>query len=103
MKSKILLPVVFLCLIITSCNWQIPEKITVKAEPVYKFTAGTIEPQLGDDLNFKSIIKDMMDSGDDTFADAWFIEDAGLDAGVIFNVLSIPSAIALAIKLKFLF
>lgn len=68
MKSKILLPVVFLCLIITSCNWQIPEKITVKAEPVYKFTAGTIEPQLGDDLNFKSIIKDMMDSGDDTFA-----------------------------------
>ncbi len=68
MKSKFLLPVVFLCLIITSCNWQIPEKVTVKAEPVYKFTAGTIEPQLGDDLNFKSIIKDMMDSGDDAFA-----------------------------------
>lgn len=67
MKNKFLLPVLFLSFFIVSCGWQVPEKVTVKAEPVYKFTAGTIEPPLGDDLNFKSIIKDMMDSGETTF------------------------------------
>lgn len=60
--KKGILIIFCLSLSAVSCNWEIPEKITVKQNAVYKFSAGTIEPNLGASLDFKSVIEDMFNS-----------------------------------------
>lgn len=62
--KKGILIIFCLSLSAVSCNWEIPEKITVKQNAVYKFSAGTIEPNLGASLDFKSVIEDMFNSGE---------------------------------------
>ena len=57
MKLRFILLSLLFSVILLSCGWQIPEKISVKSNASYNFTTGEIDTKLNDSLNFDELIK----------------------------------------------
>lgn len=57
MKLRFILLSFLFSVILLSCGWQIPEKISVKSNASYNFTTGEIDTKLNDSLNFDELIK----------------------------------------------
>ena len=62
MKLRFILLSLLFSVILLSCGWQIPEKISVKSNASYNFTTGEIDTKLNDSLNFDELIKPDEDS-----------------------------------------
>ena len=62
MKLRFILLSLLFSVILLSCGWQIPEKISVKSNASYNFTTGEIDTKLNDSLNFDELIKPEEDS-----------------------------------------
>lgn len=62
MKLRFILLSLLFSVILLSCGWQIPEKISVKSNASYNFTTGEIDTKLNDSLNFDELIKPNEDS-----------------------------------------
>lgn len=77
MKTKFFIPVLCLTFIVAGCSWRLPEKITLKQNAVYKFSAGSLEPDLGEDFDFHKIIKEMVSSGNSDNAMAFYDYNPG--------------------------
>ena len=56
-KLRFILLSLLFSVILLSCGWQIPEKISVKSNASYNFTTGEIDTKLNDSLNFDELIK----------------------------------------------
>lgn len=57
MKLRFIFFSLLFSVILLSCGWQIPEKISVKSNASYNFTTGEIDTKLNDSLNFDELIK----------------------------------------------
>ena len=57
MKLRFIFLSFLFSVILLSCGWQIPEKISVKSNASYNFTTGEIDTKLNDSLNFDELIK----------------------------------------------
>lgn len=57
MKLRFIFLSLLFSVILLSCGWQIPEKISVKSNASYNFTTGEIDTKLNDSLNFDELIK----------------------------------------------
>lgn len=57
MKLRFIFFSLLFSVILLSCGWQIPEKISVKSNASYNFTTGEIDTKLDDSLNFDELIK----------------------------------------------
>ena len=57
MKLRFIFLSFLFSVILLSCGWQIPEKISVKSNASYNFTTGEIDTKLDDSLNFDELIK----------------------------------------------
>lgn len=64
MKSKFIILILSLSCFFVACNWQIPEKVKVKAEPTFNFCAGTVKTDFSENLNFDEILFDAINSAD---------------------------------------
>lgn len=64
MKSKFIILILSLSCFFVACNWQIPEKVKVKAEPTFNFCAGTVKTDFSENLNFDEILFDAINSTD---------------------------------------
>ena len=64
MKSKFIILILSLSCFFVACNWQIPEKVKVKAEPTFNFCAGTVKTDFSENLNFDEILVDAINSTD---------------------------------------
>lgn len=64
MKSKFIILILSLSYFFVACNWQIPEKVKVKAEPTFNFCAGTVKTDFSENLNFDEILFDAINSTD---------------------------------------
>ena len=62
MKLRFIFLSLLFSVILLSCGWQIPEKISVKSNASYNFTTGEIDTKLNDSLNFDELIKPDEDS-----------------------------------------
>lgn len=62
MKLRFIFFSLLFSVILLSCGWQIPEKISVKSNASYNFTTGEIDTKLNDSLNFDELIKPNEDS-----------------------------------------
>lgn len=62
MKLRFIFLSFLFSVILLSCGWQIPEKISVKSNASYNFTTGEIDTKLNDSLNFDELIKPDEDS-----------------------------------------
>ncbi|MDY4526081.1 MAG: hypothetical protein SPE03_13710 [Treponema sp.] len=62
MKLRFIFFSLLFSVILLSCGWQIPEKISVKSNASYNFTTGEIDTKLNDSLNFDELIKPDEDS-----------------------------------------
>lgn len=62
MKLRFIFLSLLFSVILLSCGWQIPEKISVKSNASYNFTTGEIDTKLNDSLNFDELIKPNEDS-----------------------------------------
>ena len=62
MKLRFIFLSFLFSVILLSCGWQIPEKISVKSNASYNFTTGEIDTKLNDSLNFDELIKPNEDS-----------------------------------------
>ena len=67
MKIKNTFLILFGTMLFFGCNWQIPQKATVKASPTFNFSAGTIKNDLSKQINLDSIVDDMLESGSEQF------------------------------------
>lgn len=57
MKLRFIFLSLLFSVILLSCGWQIPEKVSVKSNASYNFTTGEIDTKLNDSLNFDELIK----------------------------------------------
>lgn len=64
MKSKFIILLLCLSCFFAGCNWQIPEKVTVKSEPTFNFCAGTVKTDFSETLNFDEILFDAINTSD---------------------------------------
>lgn len=64
MKSKFIILILSLSCFFVACNWQIPEKVKVKAEPTFNFCAGTVKTDFSENLDFDEILFDAINSTD---------------------------------------
>ena len=64
MKSKFIILILSLSCFFVACNWQIPEKVKVKAEPTFNFCAGTVKTDFSENLDFDEILVDAINSTD---------------------------------------
>lgn len=64
MKSKFIILLLCLSCFFAGCNWQIPEKVTVKSEPTFNFCAGTVKTDFSETLNFDEILFDAINATD---------------------------------------
>lgn len=62
MKLRFIFLSFLFSVILLSCGWQIPEKMSVKSNASYNFTTGEIDTKLNDSLNFDELIKPDEDS-----------------------------------------
>lgn len=61
-----------LVLALTSCSWQIPEKVSVKSNADYNFSLGTFEKELDSGMNLSSMMGDTgKDNSDIKTFDYW--------------------------------
>lgn len=74
------------------CNWQIPQKATVKASPTFNFSAGTIKNDLSKQINLDSIVDDMLESGSEQFSVYNYCpnEDAPKSFALKFSIAEVP-------------
>lgn len=64
MKSKFIILILSLSCFFVACNWQIPEKVKVKAEPTFNFCVGTVKTDFSENLDFDEILFDAINSAD---------------------------------------
>lgn len=64
MKSKFIILILSLSCFFVACNWQIPEKVKVKAEPTFNFCVGTVKTDFSENLDFDEILFDAINSTD---------------------------------------
>lgn len=104
MKLRFILLSLLFSVILLSCGWQIPEKISVKSNASYNFTTGEIDTKLNDSLNFDELIKPdenseftvynyLLDGKSRQFVMRMAVADIPIDLESSFNESSINEAI----------
>ena len=92
MKIKNTFLILFGTMLFFGCNWQIPQKATVKASPTFNFSAGTIKNDLSKQINLDSIVDDMLESGSEQFGVYNYCpnEDAPKSFALRFSIAEVP-------------
>ena len=92
MKIKNTFLILFGTMLFFGCNWQIPQKATVKASPTFNFSAGTIKNDLSKQINLDSIVDDMLESGSEQFSVYNYCpnEDAPKSFALRFSIAEVP-------------
>ena len=60
-----------LALAFTGCNWQIPEKVSVKTNAEYNFSLGNFEQDFNKELNLSSMIGNLQLPNNGKVYDYW--------------------------------